>query len=237
MNTTLHTLEDQAFMSYLEEWLSGLPSLTIQEAVPQPEKAAIVSVDMIKGFCNLGSLASPLINAIVPSIVRLLQLGWAHGIRHILFTQDAHDPKAVEFDAYPPHCIKGTAEAETVDEFKALPFFDQVTILLKNSTSSDVNTGLRDWLAQRPQLDTFLVTGNCTDICVYQLAIFLRVDANTAQKPRRIIVPMNCVATYDRPLEIARKQGGFPHPAALLHAVFLYHMALNGIEVVRSIQE
>lgn len=237
MNDTLHTPENQAFTSYLEKWLSGLPSPTIREVAPQPEKAAIISVDMIKGFCSLGALASPLINAIVPSIARLLRLGWAHGIRHVLFTQDAHDPEAVEFNAYPPHCIKGTPEAETVDEFKALPFFDQIAVLPKNSTSSDVNTSLREWLAQRPQLDTFLVAGNCTDICVYQLAIFLRVDANTAQKPRRIIIPMDCVATYDRPLEIAQSQGGFPHPAALLHAIFLYHMALNGIEVVRSVQD
>ncbi|NTV36699.1 MAG: cysteine hydrolase, partial [Anaerolineaceae bacterium] len=30
-------------------------------------------------------------------------------------------------------------------------------------------------------------------------------------------------------------QGGFPHPGDLLHATFLYHMALNGIEVVKEV--
>ncbi len=237
MNAQLAFSENQSFLNYLEKWLSELPILNIQETIPQPEKSAIISVDMIKGFCNLGPLASPLIYAIVPSVVQLLKTGWAHGIRHILFSQDAHDPQAVEFAAYPPHCIKGTPEAETVDELRTLPFFNQITILQKNSTSSDVNTEFREWLTQRPQLDTFLLAGNCTDICVYQLAIFLRVDANTAQKPRRIIIPADCVATYDYPLEIAQSQGGIPHPANLLHAMFLYHMALNGIEIVRSIRE
>ncbi len=236
MNTHLNSPDNQAFLNYLENWLSELPILSFQEAVPQPEKAAITSVDMIKGFCTVGPLASPRIHAIVPSIVQLLTAGWAHGIRHVLFSQDAHDAQATEFNAYPPHCVKGTPEAETIDEFKALPFFDQITILLKNSTSSDVNTGLREWLAQRPQLDTFLVAGNCTDICVYQLAIFLRVDANTTQTQRRVIIPADCVATYDRPPETAQNQGGFPHPADLLHAIFLYHMALNGVEIVKSIR-
>ncbi len=236
MDTNLLTPSNQDFLNYLEKWLSGLPSLSIKQAAPQPQKTAIISVDMIKGFCNLGSLASPLINAIVPSIVQLLNAGWTYGIHHILFSQDAHDPQAAEFNAYAPHCIKGTPEAETIDELKALPFFNEVTILLKNSTSSNVNTGLQEWLTRRPQLDTFFVVGNCTDICVYQLAIFLQVDANTTQKERRIFIPADCVATYDLPLTVTQRQGGMPHPASLLHAIFLYHMALNGIEIVQSIR-
>jgi hypothetical protein len=37
------------------------------------------------------------------------------------------------------------------------------------------------------------------------------------------------------PVEVARALGALPHDADLLHQVFLYHMALNGIETVRSL--
>ncbi|MDZ4158749.1 MAG: cysteine hydrolase, partial [Anaerolineaceae bacterium] len=68
-----------------------------------------------------------------------------------------------------------------------------------------------------------------------QLAMHLRLDANARQVERRVIVPVNCVETYDRPLETARAEGGLPHPGDLLHSIFLYHLVLNGIEVVRQI--
>ena len=39
------------------------------------------------------------------------------------------------------------------------------------------------------------------------------------------------VDTYDLPVETALKAGALPHDAELLHAVFLYHMNLNGVEI------
>jgi hypothetical protein len=80
-----------------------------------------------------------------------------------------------------------------------------------------------------------MVVGDCTDLCTYQLAMFLRLDANARQKARRVIVPADCVQTYDLPVEIASGLGALPHPGNLLHAVFLYHMQLNGVEVVSEI--
>ena len=156
-------------------------------------------------------------------------------MKHILLTQDTHEPDAVEFASFPPHCVRGTAEAEPVAEIQALPFFHEMVILPKNSIASGLNTGLSDWLDAHPEVDTFIVVGDCTDLCTYQLAMHLRLDANARQIQRRVIVPADCVETYDLPVEIARQIGSLPHPADLLHAVFLYHMALNGMEVVQSI--
>jgi hypothetical protein len=48
-------------------------------------------------------------------------------------------------------------------------------------------------------------------------------------------VPENCVDTYDLPVEAARELGVAPHDGDLLHKVFLYHMALNAVEVVKEI--
>lgn len=230
-------LQDQSapFLRYLEQWLAQLPVVGLKEIAPDPAQAAILSVDVINGFCVSGPLASERVGRIVEPIASLFQRAWDYGIRHILLTQDSHEPDAVEFSAWPPHCIRGTAEAEPVDAFKRLPFFNQMVILEKNSISSGLNTGLNDWLAQHPEVNTFIVVGDCTDLCTYQLAMHLRLDANARQLQRRVIVPTDGVETYDRPIEVAEREGGFPHPGDLLHAVFLYHMALNGIEVVEKI--
>jgi hypothetical protein len=44
------------------------------------------------------------------------------------------------------------------------------------------------------------------------------------------------VDTYDMSVSTATQIGANPHGADLLHAVFLYHMALNGVEVFSSLQ-
>ena len=66
--------------------------------------------------------------------------------------------------------------------------------------------------------------------------MFLRLDANARQiKDRKVIVPTNCVDTYDLSVEGGKQIGVIPHPADFLHAVFLYHMMLNGVEVVSEL--
>lgn len=236
MNYQLSTPHSQAFLTYLEEWLSSLLSASLQEIASNPAATALLTVDVTEGFCNQGALSSPRVKAIVAPIVDLMKLAHKHGIKHYLLPQDTHEAEAVEFGAFPPHCTRGSEESETVSEIKSLPFYDQMVVLPKNSINSQYNTGLGEWIAQHPEVDTFIVTGDCTDLCVYQLAMFLRIEANAYQQKRRVIIPENCVDTYDRTVEAAQEEGGFPHDADLLHAVFLNHMALNGVEVVKQIQ-
>lgn len=227
---------NQPFLDDLEHWVVKLKAVSLSEIAPKPEKAAIISVDIIKGFCTIGPLSSPRVAGIVKPIVELFTKGWKYGVRHILLPQDTHEPDAVEFGAWPPHCVRGTEEAETVEEFKRLPFFDQMIVFEKNSINSVEDSDLKAWILSHPEVDTYIVVGDCTDLCVYQLAMQLRVAANEVQMQRRVIVPVDCVETYDRDLETARKEGGFAHPGDLMHLIFLYHMALNGIEVVQSVR-
>lgn len=226
--TTYH----RKFLKYLVDWQAGLSAAVPAEA----RRTAVICVDLTNGFCNEGILASPRVKAIIAPIAGLFQSAWQYGIRDIVLTQDTHEPDAVEFAAFAPHCVRGTPEAETVAELKALPFFPGIQLIEKNSIASGLNTGLSEWIAAHPQLDEFIVVGDCTDLCTYQLAMFLRLDANQRQLRRRVIVPADCVATYDMPVETAAKFGVFPHDGDLLDTIFLYHMALNGIEVASQIQ-
>ncbi len=230
MNTT-----EKEFFKYLDKWLAALPSLSANDIFKQPEKMGILSVDMINGFCKAGNLASPRVAAIIPPIVKLFETSWQAGLRQIALLHDCHSPDALEFGAFAEHAVCGTEESEAVDEIKALPFFKNMTIILKNSISSSANTGLDLWLEEYPELTTFIIVGDCTDICTYSLALHLRTKANANNLPWRVIVPENCVATYDLPLETASEIGAMPHPGDLLHKVFLYNMALNGVEVVKEI--
>lgn len=223
------------FLAFLEGWVDSLPVLPLEQAVPDPRKTAIVSVDVTHGFCYEGALSSPRVAGIVAPVVRLLERAWERGVRQVILSQDTHEPDAVEFSQWPAHCVRGTPEAEPVQEIKSLPFFSELQILEKNSIASGLNAGLGKWLMDHPELDTFLVVGDCTDLCTYQLAMDLRLDANARQLARRVIVPADCAQTYDTPVDLARSLGILPHPGDLLHALFLYHMQLNGIEVVSRI--
>jgi nicotinamidase-related amidase len=223
------------FLEYLIDWQSDLPVVKLADVCVTPDKIAILSVDVINGFCYEGPLSSPRVKAIITPIVDLLKNSWELGVRDILLCQDTHDPKAVEFGQFPPHCVRGTPEADTVPEIKNLPFYDHLILLEKNSINSVLGTGLEDWVIDHPEKENFIVVGDCTDLCTYQLAMFLRLDANSRMLKRRVIIPANAVDTYDLPVETARQIGAFPHDADLLHATFLYHMALNGIEVVSAL--
>jgi nicotinamidase-related amidase len=225
------------FLTWMDNWKDSLPTLEMANQVHDPTTVAIVSVDVINGFCYEGPLSSPRVAAIVSPIVRLFERAHALGVRHFVLIQDTHEENAVEFVSYAPHCTRGSTESDSVPEFKALPFFDQFTIIPKNSISSSIGTGFPSWLDAHPDITTFFVVGDCTDLCTHQLAMHLRLRANAHQRAAdRVILPANCVNTYDLPVEVAGELGIFPHHGDLLHLIFLYSMALNGVEVVSQIE-
>jgi len=228
--------QEAEFIVHLQRWLMDLPQAESCQIFANPAEAAILSVDMTNAFCREGNLASPRVAAIIPPIVQLFKTAWEHDIRHMVLLQDCHTPEAKEFGAFASHAICGTSEAEAVDEIKALPFFKQMEIIPKNSIHPAQETGFNAWLEQHSQMNTFVVVGDCTDICVYQLATHLRTRANARDLNWHVIVPQDCVQTYDMPLETATRIGAMPHAGDLLHGIFLYHMALNGIEVISSIK-
>ena len=221
------------FLDWLARWEEGLPEEKLEEIVSDPVRVALASVDLTNGFCCEGPLASPRVAGIIPATVRLFQRAYDLGVRHFLLPQDTHDADALEFLAYPPHAVGGTSESDTVDELKALPFSDSFSIIPKNSVSCDIGTDLDPWLDAHSRVTTFIVVGDCTDICVYLMAMHLRLRANVlGVGDARVIIPADCVQTYDLSVEAAAQAGALPHDGDLLHSIFLYHMALNGIEVV-----
>ena len=65
------------------------------------------------------------------------------------------------------------------------------------------------------------------------MGIHLRGNARNIEQ--RVVLPANCVATYDMSVADAKEFGAVPHDGDLLHHIFLYSMMLNGVEVVKSL--
>jgi nicotinamidase-related amidase len=222
--------------AYIVEWFQQLQVQPLAQAVDDPTAAAVFSADMVVGFCQRGSLASARIGALTPLVVDLFQRAYAYGIRHFVLLQDTHHPQTPEFRAFPPHCIRGTEEVYTIVDLQILPFASAFPVIEKNSLHPALGTPFDYWLNDHPEVRTAIVAGNCTDLCVYQLAMHLRLRANAMNLAAvRVIVPAGAVTTYDVPEEAPPSFGAKIHPGDLFHRLFLYHLALNGVEVVRAL--
>ena len=199
------------------ETLDGVPAFDLWGI--EASRTVLVVVDLVNGFTREGPLASPRVDALVPGIVDFALTCARLGIDRIAFC-DSHTDASPEFGAYPPHCLAGTREAALVDELAAVGGF---MVMPKNSTNGFLEPVFQTWLQDNPEKDTFIVTGDCTDICVQQFAITLNTWFNRFNRASRVIVPQKLVDTYDAGL----------HDGDLVHAMALFNMMTNGVEVVR----
>lgn len=223
------------FLRWLEKWHDALPTLSISRDLigpaGKPEQVGVVIVDLVVGFCSQGALASPRVGALGPKVARFLTALHAAGVRQFAVARDSHAPDAPEFAAFPTHCLRGSEEAEEIIDILALPFHGEMAQFPKNSLSAGQEPAFAAWLAARKAVTTWVVVGDCTDLCIYQTAMHLRMDANVRGLQREIWVPGSLVDTYDLPVDVAEQVGALPHDGDLLHRLFLYHLALNGVRV------
>jgi len=226
--------ERSAFLRWLDEWISSLPKQEIADG----QNVAIMVVDMVNGFCKTGNLASDRIGALIEPIKQSLSDAYSVGVRRFIVVEDTHKQDDREFSAFPPHCVKGSGEEETVEEIKSLPFSSEFIYIDKPTLSPAIGTGIDAQITKfiNEGVSTFVIMGDCTDLCVYQSSVFLRLFANYLHERQvDVIVPANLVDTYDIRVEDALKIGALPHPGDLMHQLFLYHIALVGCKVVSTV--
>jgi nicotinamidase-related amidase len=220
---------------FIRAWLETLEPASITDLAPDAARTAVFSADAINGFFRFGPLASPRVNALTAPVVEVFRRAHEHGVRQFVLVQDTHHPATPEFASYPPHCLAGTEESAMIPELANLPFAGSFTVVEKNSLNPAIETGFDAWWDDHPDLATAIVVGDCTDLCVYQLAMHLRLRANALNRSDfDVVVPADAVDTFDIP-SVDGTPPGAAHPGDFFHEVFLYHMAQNGIRVVRSI--
>ena len=240
MNLQELTTSSQPFLAWLVDWYNNRPAMAWTElldgAENTPAHVAVLAVDVTSGFCSDGPLSSERVGRIAEPIARLFQRAHDRGVRHFILPQDTHSEDAIEFRSFPAHCVRGTSESLTIPELDSLPFSDLFEVIEKDSISSSINTELDAWLDSHPEVTTFLIVGDCTDLCVYQLAMHLRLRANALNlRDTRVILPVNGVDTFDIPVDVAQEIGAMPHHGDLMHLIFLFSMAQNGIEIVSEV--
>lgn len=184
-------------------------------------KSVLFIVDMNNGFCRVGALKSARIEKIIGNIVEVIKVFKNKNMPIIAFT-DCHNKDAIEFKSFPPHCIEGTDEVEIVTEIKA--FEDYYNLIKKNSTNAFhelqtqeivnklVENGYKNWY----------ITGCVTDICIKQFALTLKTYFNTKNLDMNVIVPKECVETFDGP----------GHNAEEMNKYSFMEMSQAGIEVI-----
>ena len=182
-------------------------------------KDICVVVDMINGFINEGPLADPSINQIVPKTKSIIDSFLKEG-KDVLSFQDAHSETTLEFENYPPHCLKGTSQSELIPELKV--YESHMTRIEKDTTNGFFAFGFQNYLNDNPDLHSVTVVGCCTDICVLQFVQSLKTYTQTIGKELTINVVEGAVATYGAP----------GHDQTLYHTQALSLMKNAGIKII-----
>ncbi len=210
--TSSETLQDISSM------LDQRPALALAD-LPASNTALLI-VDMVNGFAKEGALYSPRIAEVIQPIRELMVKTQSAGIKSVVFT-DYHPANSPEYDAFPVHCLAGTAESSVVRELQEVGHYDWIR---KNSTNGYLEEDFQKWLATH-DVNHFIIVGDCTDICIMQLALTLKTHFNRLNRASRIIVPLNAVETYDLG----------SHSAELANVMALYFMHNGGVEIARAI--
>lgn len=159
-------------------------------------KELFIVVDMVNGFTREGALADPSILKVVPEQVELMDY-FIKRKACIMTISDCHEENSVEFKFFPPHCLKGTYEAELIDELK---LYEDFSIkIYKNSTSAIFAKGFLNLLDKIPNLKKVIGCGCLTDVCVPNLFIPLKNYFNENNRDVEIVIPENAIETYDAP--------------------------------------
>ena len=175
---------------------------------------ALIVVDMQNGFLREGNLASEDCLAVLPNVIEEVERALADEDL-VIFTADTHEVEDEEFAMFPEHCVRGTSEADLVDELQGYLDRPGVLRVAKRRYSAFFETELEGHL-HRFGVDSVRICGVCTDICVLHTAADLR------DRDFPVTAPAAATATFDGP----------DHDAQQVKAFSLAHMAgILGVQV------
>jgi nicotinamidase-related amidase len=204
--------------SLYEKEIHALPKLDLS-SLPK-DCTCLVIMDMINGFVKEGNLQSPHIANIIPSVVQSADYFTKQNMPIIAFA-DQHDENSPEFEIYGKHCVKGTSECEIIDELKEV-CKEQMLVIPKNSINGFLEEPFQHWLKKNLHIKNYVVTGDCTDICINAFAESLRSYLNMKNlSDSRVLISSNTTATYDAP----------GHNEKFKHFESLIELKSKGVEI------
>ena len=186
-------------------------------------KGCLIIVDMVNGFVREGALHDEEIAKVIPRQIELIKEAKAAG-KAIIFIKDTHDENATEFGRFGggQHCVRGTKEAEIVDELLPYVEDEDTFVFEKNSTSFMEAPDFRKFIEEQIYLEEYDLAGCCTDICDFNGIMGLANYLDQWNRPHVIRAHEDAMATY---AEAARQE--YVDAAKLL-------MKQQGIQLVKK---
>ncbi len=184
-------------------------------------KTALVIMDMVNGFVREGKMRNPLAEDLIEPIVGLMRECKKRGFPILAFG-DMHQEDSPEFSVYEKHCVQESSQTEVVSEIRREGGYE---LIHKNSTNGFLEEAFQEWMKAHSDIDSFIVVGVCTDICVMQFCLTLKAWFNKQDKASRILVPLDGVETYDVRM----------HNITLTNTMAAYFMEESGIEVALNL--
>lgn len=160
-------------------------------------KGCLIIVDMVNGFVREGALHDEEIARVIPRQIELIKEAKAKGYA-VVFFKDTHDKDAAEFERFGggKHCVKGTKEAELVDELKPFADDEDTFVFEKNSTSFMEAPGFRKFIKEQINMNEYDVAGCCTDICDFNGMMGLANYLDQWNRKHIIRAHEDAMATY-----------------------------------------
>lgn len=160
-------------------------------------KGCLIIVDMVNGFVREGALHDEEIARVIPRQIELIKEAKAKGDA-VVFFKDTHDKDAAEFERFGGggHCVKGTKEAELVDELKPFADDEDTFVFEKNSTSFMEAPGFRKFIKKQINMNEYDVAGCCTDICDFNGMMGLANYLDQWNRKHIIRAHEDAMATY-----------------------------------------
>ena len=160
-------------------------------------KGMLIVVDMVNGFVREGVLHDEKIADVIPRQIELIKEAKARGDL-IVFIKDTHEDETVEFKRFgnTKHCVRGTSEANLVDEFLEYEDDEDTISIEKNSTSYMEAPKFRELIGELKNLEKVDVVGCCTDICDFNGTMGLANYFDQHNRNVEINVHTDAVATY-----------------------------------------
>jgi len=212
----------QTALQEICDWYHNLQPITVTA-----KETALFDMDTIMGFTYIGAFKNPLAVERIPKVVELYAAATKNAVPIVRAIED-HTGDSLEFETHPPHGIKGTDEVKPIPE---LSDFKVDLIVHKNSTNAFHEESLRNWLGSRPHINTVIICGFVTDICVMQPAISIKTYCNNIGRKLRVIICEPAVASF----ELNVGDINVNHNAELSHLMALRFMHGAGIIIASDV--
>lgn len=132
------------------------------------DRSAVLVIDLAKDFVFPGGTIADAggeeyqkrAQSILPRLRRLLDAARAAGVT-VIYATDAHTSEDAELTKWPPHSMKGTPEAEIVDEVAP----DEGDVVIEKRTYSPFMDPHLERELERRGIERLYVTGLHTDCC------------------------------------------------------------------------